>query len=118
MSNKIVLIGSIVTIFDFELEEKSTYKIVSKRTGEENEISCDSILGKSLLGKKKFQKVVVPAEQKYIVKILAVENAETEEDFREKLERKVGRKIVKYDTIPSTAWYLKHPFQGGSCIGK
>ena len=73
--NKIIGIGSIVTIFDLDLEEKLVYKIVSTKTGEQGELSFDCVLGKALLGKTRDETVLVKAESPYEVEILAVDNS-------------------------------------------
>lgn len=73
--NKIIGIGSVVEIYDCDLEEISSFTIVSKQTGKENELSFDCALGKSLLEKMVGEKVVVKADEEYEVKILAVDNS-------------------------------------------
>ena len=73
--NKIIGIGSIVTIFDLDLEEAQVYKIVSAKTGKENEILFDAVVGKSLLGKTVGEKVFVKAEEEYQMEILSVDNS-------------------------------------------
>ena len=49
--NKMIGVGSVVEIYDCDLEEISSFTIVSKQTGKEKEISFDCALGKALLGK-------------------------------------------------------------------
>ena len=73
--NKIIGIGSVVKIYDCDLEEISSFIIVSKQTGKENEISFDCALGKSLLGKTVGERVVIKADEEYEVEILAVDNS-------------------------------------------
>lgn len=73
--NKIIGIGSVVEIYDCDLEEKKSFTIVSIKTGKSNELSFDCTLGKSLLGKTVGEKVVVKAEVEYEVEILTVDNS-------------------------------------------
>ena len=73
--NNIIGIGSVVEIYDCDLEEKSSFSIVSIKTGKPNELSFDCALGKSLLGKTVGEKVVVKADEEYEVKILTVDNS-------------------------------------------
>ena len=51
MQKKTISIGSIVTILDMDLEETSTYTIVSTKK-REDDLSVDSVLGKTLIGKE------------------------------------------------------------------
>lgn len=73
--NNIIGIGSVVEIYDVDLEETSSFIIVSKQTGEENELSFDCALGKALLGKTVGEKVLVKSEEEYEIEILAVDNS-------------------------------------------
>jgi hypothetical protein len=73
--NKIVDIGSVVEIYDCDLEEKSIFTIVSIKTGKNNEISFDCALGEALLGKAVGERVVVKADEQYEVEILTVDNS-------------------------------------------
>lgn len=73
--NKMIGVGSVVEIYDFDLDEKSSFTIVSIRTGKPNELSFDCALGKSLLGKTVGERVVVKADEEYEVEILAVDNS-------------------------------------------
>ena len=73
--NKVIGIGSVVEIYDCDLEENSSFVIVSIKTGKANELAFDSALGKSLLGKTVDEIVGVKADEEYEVKILAVDNS-------------------------------------------
>lgn len=73
--NKIIGIGSVVEIYDCDLEEKNSFTIASIKTGKPNELSFDCALGKSLLGKIVGEKVVVKADEEYEVEILTVDNS-------------------------------------------
>ena len=73
--NKIIGYGSIVTIYDFELEEESTYKIIWGNSLKEDEISVDSVLGYTLRGRTAGDKLTVYAEEQYEIKILDVDNS-------------------------------------------
>ena len=73
--NKIIGIGSTVTIFDLDLREQQVYKIVSSKTGKQEELSFDSKLGEALLGKTIGDKVLVKAKEEYEIKILSVDNS-------------------------------------------
>lgn len=73
--NKIIGIGSIVSIYDFDLEEKSTFKIVSTSTDARDELSYDCALGEALLGKTVDERIIVKADEQYEVEILAVDNS-------------------------------------------
>ena len=61
ISNDIVHIGSVVTVFNSLMEEDVTYNIVSASEAEpeENKISDESPVGKALLGKKVGDRVTV-----------------------------------------------------------
>ena len=71
----LVCINSIVTIFDLDLEEEITYSIVAGNKGKDDDLSCDSALGKALLGKKQGEIVLVKAEEEYNVQILEIDNS-------------------------------------------
>lgn len=73
--NKIIGVGSVVEIYDFDLDEKSSFTIVSIKTGKPNELSFDCALGKSLLGKTVGERVVVKADEEYELEILTVDNS-------------------------------------------
>lgn len=73
--NKMIGVGSVVEIYDFDLEEKNSFTIVSIKTGKPNELSFDCALGKSLLGKTVGERVVVKADEEYEVEILTVDNS-------------------------------------------
>jgi len=73
----IVKLGSVVTIYDFDLEEEFTYKIVDKLedSSKHNEISIYSPLAKALINKFAGVQVVKTPEGEYNVQILRVDNA-------------------------------------------
>lgn len=71
----LVCINSIVTIFDLDLEEEITYSVVAGNKGKDDDLSCDSALGKALLGKKQGEIVLVKAEEEYNVQILEIDNS-------------------------------------------
>ena len=73
--NKIIGIGSIVAIYDFEFEEKNTYRIIWGNCSNDDELSSDSVLGRTLLGQTVGDKVVIYAEFPYEIKILEVDNS-------------------------------------------
>jgi len=73
--NKIVGVGSIVTIHDCDFDEDNTYTIVSAKTGQDNELTHDCALGKSILGKTVGDKVIVKANEEYEIEILSVDNS-------------------------------------------
>ena len=73
--NKIIGIGSIIAIYDFEFEEKNTYRIIRGNCSNDDELSSDSVLGRTLLGKTVGDKVVIYAEFPYEIKILEVDNS-------------------------------------------
>lgn len=72
---RFVCINSIVTIFDLDLEEEITYCIVAGNKGKDDDLSCDSTLGKALLRKKQGEIVLVKAEEEYEVKIIKIDNS-------------------------------------------
>ena len=70
-----VSMGSIVKIFDMEMEEEVTYKIVGTTEAniKENKISNESLLGQALMGSKKGAILTVPAPNgAYQVKVLEI----------------------------------------------
>ncbi len=69
-----ICLGSIVTIYDFDLEEENKYQIVEKKTCD-SELSLDSVLGKTLLGKNCGERITVKAEDSYEIEIRDVDNA-------------------------------------------
>lgn len=73
--NKIIGIGSIVTIYDFEFQEQNTYKMVLGNSLGDDELSSDSVLGRTLLGQTIGDKILVYAEFQYEVEILEVDNS-------------------------------------------
>ena len=70
-----VKIGSIVRIFDKELEEEYTYRIVLGDREESIDLSSDSALGKSLMYKRVGDIVTVRAEEEYKVEIINIDNS-------------------------------------------
>ena len=76
--NKRVGIDSVVEIYDFDLEEKCSFKIVTTKTGRPDELSYNCVLGKSLLGKTIGEKVVVKADEEYEVEILSIDNSQVQ----------------------------------------
>ena len=70
-----IQIGSIVKIFDKELEEKSTYRIVSGNRKESIDLSSDCALGKALMYKRVGDVVTVRAEEEYKVEIIDIDNS-------------------------------------------
>ena len=129
----IVKLGSVVTIYDFELEEEISYKIVKMIDVyplNKNEISQDNSLAKALLGKFAGIQEVDAPEGKYKVKILSVDNSSVENDERIKQVeelRKIIKKTERERQIKEekkqqaknlNGYYLTHPCQGGGCSGK
>ena len=74
-THKMIVAGSIVTIYDFCIEEEITYKIVSTKSANEQELSVDCALAKALLGKTIGAQIIVPAEESYKVQVVAVDNS-------------------------------------------
>lgn len=70
-----IVIGSIVSIFDRDLEEKSVYRIISENKEKENDLFFDSALGKALIGRSLFDVVKVKAEEEYEVEIVDIDNS-------------------------------------------
>ena len=75
MQNIFVGIGSIVTIWDKDLEEKNTYRIISGNKEAEEDLFFNSALGKALMKHKVSDVVIVKAEQEYEVEILEIDNS-------------------------------------------
>ena len=76
MHDKFIVIGSIITILDRDLKEKSTYRIILGNKEKENELSLNSALGKVLMGRKLFDVVIVKAEEEYEVEIVDIDNSD------------------------------------------
>ncbi len=70
-----IRIGSIVKIFDEELGEEYTYRIVSGNREESADLSIDSALGKALIYKRVGDIVTVRAEEEYTVEIISIDNS-------------------------------------------
>ena len=129
----IIQLGSVVTIYDFELEQTDTYKIVAPTdigVSDENKISINTPLAKALIGKfAGIQEVNAPSG-KYKVKVLNVDNScvEIEEtsktvialrEILERTEEEQKREKEKREKVKQLIGYYKtHPFQGGGCSGK
>lgn len=75
MKAGVVVIGSIVAIFDREFEEKNTYCVVSGKKEKDGELSFDSLLGQALMGKKIGDIVTVKAEEEYEIEIIDIDNS-------------------------------------------
>ena len=75
MRDKFVEIGSIVTIFDRDLEEKSSYHIITGNKEQEKDLSVDSALGKALMGRRVLDIVTVKAEEEYQIEIMDIDNS-------------------------------------------
>ena len=130
LKTKAITIGSLVTIYDFELGEEITYKIVLTKTGKEEEILIDSPLGKALMGKFSGIHTVEAPDTKYEVRILNVDNTRAginkKTDDLTKLKQIVNKakreKAIQEERKQKaknlSAWYQTHPFQGGGCSGK
>lgn len=71
----IIRVGSIVKIFDKELEEEYTYRIVSGSREKSIDLSSDSALGKALMYKRVGDIVTVRAEEEYKVEIINIDNS-------------------------------------------
>ena len=70
-----IQIGSIVRIFDKELEEEYIYRIVSGDRIENIDLSSNTALGKSLMYKRVGDIVTVRAQEEYKVKIINIDNS-------------------------------------------
>jgi len=128
----IVKLGSVVTIYDFDLEEEFTYKIVDKLedSSKHNEISIYSPLAKALINKFAGVQVVKTPEGEYNVQILRVDNANISNNGKTEAVstlREIIKKVEKEKAIEENkkqkakslkGYYLSHPFQGGGCSGK
>ncbi len=129
----IIQLGSVVTIYDFELEQKDTYKIVSSKdigASDVDTISIDTPLAKALIGKFAGIQEVNSPNGKYKVKILKVDNTYVKIEVESKnvvALRKIIKKVSneqkmekeKREKAKQLAGYYKtHPFQGGGCSGK
>ena len=128
----IVKLGSVVTIYDFDLGEEVSYKIVDslKYSSNHNEISIHSPLAKALINKFAGVQVVKTPEGEYKVEIRRVDNTHIKlnesSEIAENL-RKIIKKVEKEKEIEKKrkqkakdikGYYLSHPFQGGGCSGK
>ena len=129
----LVKVGSIVTVYDFDLQEKIAYKIVKEidtNNPKENEISQNSPMAKALLGGFAGIKEVISLDGKYRIKILKVDNTQGVVD-ENKLQAEELRKILKKvdkdrenkeekrrKARNLDGYYQTHPFQGGGCSGK
>ena len=129
----VVKLGSVVTIYDFEMEEEISYKIVKtteKDIHNDYEISRDCPLAKALLGKFTGVQVVTMRDNKYKVKILRVDNTHVNTDEKNKTVTKIRQIIKRVEQERKieakkkqkiknlSGYYLSHPFQGGGCSGK
>ena len=131
-----VQLGSIVTIYDYEIDEKVTYEIVlelsstEKETKEYNQISIHAPLAKAILGKFTGIQYVNSPNGEYKVRILKIDNthikSDASNDTVDKL-RAIIKKIEKERAIEEerrrkarnlSIWYQTHPFQGGGVSGK
>lgn len=128
----IVKLGSVVTIYDFDLEEEVSYKIVDSLecSTNHNEISIHSPLANALMNKFAGVQAVKAPEGEYKVEIRNVDN--THVNINEKAEmvanlRRIIKKVEKEKAIEKDekekaksvkGYYLSHPFQGGGCSGK
>ena len=128
-----IQLGSVVTIYDFELEQKDTYKIVSSKdigASDVDTISITTPLAKALIGKFAGIQEVNSPNGKYKVEILKVDNSCVESEatsktvfaLREilkKTEAEQKREKEKREKAKQlTGYYKTHPFQGGACSGK
>ena len=129
----IIQLGSVVTIYDFELEQKDTYKIVSSKDIAASDVDTISItmpLAKALIGKFAGIQEVNSPNGKYKVEILKVDNTYVKIEVESKnvvALRKIIKKVSneqkmekeKREKAKQLAGYYKtHPFQGGGCSGK
>ena len=69
-----VSLGSKVKVFDSVFDEEVTYTIVGTAEADirNNKISNDSVVGKSLIGKKKGDVVTIPVEKPYTLKVVEI----------------------------------------------
>ena len=127
----IIQLGSVVTIYDFDLGQKDTYKIVSDLgISDGNEISITTPLAKALIGKFAGIQEVNSPNGKYKVEILKVDNTYVKIEVESKnvvALRKIIKKVSneqkmekeKREKAKQLAGYYKtHPFQCGGCSGK
>lgn len=128
----IVKLGSVVTVYDFDLEEEISYKIVDslKCLSDHNEISIHSPLAKALMNKFAGVQVVKTPEGEYKVEIRRVDNTyvntngkpETAAKLRQIIKKVEDEKEIEEDKKQKAkslrGYYLSHPFQGGGCSGK
>ena len=128
----IVKLGSVVTVYDFDLEEEISYKIVDslKCLSDHNEISIHSPLAKALMNKFAGVQVVKTPEGEYKVEIRMVDNTyvntngkpETAAKLRQIIKKVEDEKEIEEDKKQKAkslrGYYLSHPFQGGGCSGK
>ena len=93
----IIQLGSVVTIYDFDLEQEDTYTIVSTTElgkSNENKISINTPLAKALIGKfAGIQEVDAPSGT-YKVEILKVDNTYVKLEVASKNVAAL-RKIIK-----------------------
>ena len=71
----IISVNSIVTIFDKDLNEISTYKIVQEKPGLD-EISYSCALAKAIIGHSCGETIMVKAEVEYEIQIVGVDNSD------------------------------------------
>ena len=129
----IVKLGSVVTVYDFDLKEEISYKIVKMvdtYSFNENEISQDTPLAKALLGKFAGIQEVDAPDGKYKVKISSIDNsfAENNEIIKQVDElRKIIQKTEHEQRIKEekkrqagnlSGYYQTHPYQGGGVSSK
>ena len=69
-----VALGSKVKIFDNFIGEEAVYTIVGTAEADimENKISNDSVVGRSLIGKKAGDEVTIPVEKPYVIKVVEI----------------------------------------------
>ena len=131
-----VKLGSVVTIYDFEIDEEVTYEIVSelslmeKEIKGHNQISINAPLSKALIGKFAGIQVVKTPDGEYKVKILKIDNTCIKSDANNEKVAELRKIIKKIENERVTeeerqqkaknlnTWYQNHPFQGGECSGK
>lgn len=95
-----VKLGSVVTIYDFEIDEEVTYEIVSELSSTEkeikghNQISINAPLSKALIGKFAGIQVVKTPDDEYKVKILKIDNTRIKSDANNEKVAEL-RKIIK-----------------------
>ena len=128
----IVKLGSVVTIYDFDLEEEISYKIVDfvGDSSAYNEISISSPLAKALMNKFTGVQVVDAPAGNYKVEIRRVDNTHININKKAEMAKNLRRIIKKVENEREReekkkqkaknlrGYYLSHPFQGGGCSGK